>query len=120
MILALVANPRSGGGTDPDTLSELLARNGARVIPVRLDELDAPLPAGTDRVVLAGGDGSVGVAARAAHRAGLPLAVIAAGTANDLARAAGLTTYPRRAGWRPTRPRVPAATRSGTWTATRS
>lgn len=90
MILALVANPRSGGETDPDTLTELLAQDGAQVVLIPLSEIDAPLPPGTDRVVLAGGDGSIGVAARAAHHAGLPLAVIPAGTANDFARAAGL------------------------------
>jgi diacylglycerol kinase (ATP) len=37
--------------------------------------------------VIAGGDGSVGPAAQAAARAGVPLAVIPTGTANDFARA---------------------------------
>lgn len=57
---------------------------------VSLADLDNGLPSGTDRVVVAGGDGSIGVAARAAHDAGVPLAVIPGGTANDFARAVGL------------------------------
>jgi diacylglycerol kinase family enzyme len=38
-------------------------------------------------VVVAGGDGSIGLAARLASHVGAPLAVIPAGTANDFARA---------------------------------
>jgi diacylglycerol kinase (ATP) len=41
---------------------------------------------GVDRIVVAGGDGSVGPAAALAARAGVPLAVVPAGTANDFAR----------------------------------
>ena len=43
-----------------------------------------------DRVVVAGGDGSLGRYAAIAGAAGIPFAVIAAGTANDFARALGL------------------------------
>jgi diacylglycerol kinase family enzyme len=43
-----------------------------------------------DRIVVAGGDGSIGITALIAAEMGLPLAVIAAGTANDFARAMDL------------------------------
>lgn len=92
VLLAVVVNPRSGGGTDPDQVRHLLGRNGAQVVGVPIDELDGPLPTGVDRLVMVGGDGSIGVGARAAHAAGVPLAVVPTGTANDFARAVGLPT----------------------------
>jgi diacylglycerol kinase family enzyme len=42
------------------------------------------------RIIVAGGDGSVGPAAAVAGRAGVPLGVVPVGTANDFARATGL------------------------------
>jgi diacylglycerol kinase (ATP) len=90
MRIVLVANRRSGSGrTDGDRIQSLLEARGADVTPLDLDHLGDPLP-GTDRLVVAGGDGSIGVAARAAHRAGVRLAVLATGTANDFATALGL------------------------------
>jgi YegS/Rv2252/BmrU family lipid kinase len=47
--------------------------------------------------VVAGGDGSIGLAARAAADAGIPLAVVPTGTANDFARALGLPAERDRA-----------------------
>jgi diacylglycerol kinase (ATP) len=41
---------------------------------------------GVDRVVVAGGDGSIAPVAAAAGTAGIPVAVVPAGTANDFAR----------------------------------
>lgn len=90
MLLALVANTRSGDRTDPDHIAKMLERDGARVQVLSLADLAEPLPRDTDRVVVAGGDGSIGAAARAAQAAGLPLAVVPTGTANDFARALGL------------------------------
>ena len=50
-----------------------------------------------DRIVVAGGDGSIGPAAlRSPPSAGLPLAVVPTGTANDFARALGAAARPRR------------------------
>jgi len=97
VILALVANDRSGGRTDPDHIAELLQRAGARVRVLSLTDLAQPLPRGTERIVVAGGDGSIGPAARAALTAGLPLAVVPTGTANDFARALGLPLELERA-----------------------
>jgi diacylglycerol kinase family enzyme len=45
---------------------------------------------GVARIAVAGGDGSIGPAAEAAAKAGVPLAVIPTGTANDFARVMGL------------------------------
>ncbi|GAB3442099.1 diacylglycerol/lipid kinase family protein [Actinophytocola sediminis] len=93
MRIALVANTLSGSGrTDAARIRELLTGYGAEIRPLDLDDLDDPLPDGIERVVVAGGDGSVGVAARAANRAGVPLAVLPTGTANDFATALGLPT----------------------------
>jgi diacylglycerol kinase family enzyme len=88
MRIVLVANRLSGSGrTDADRIRRLLTDAGADVEPWDLDQLGAPLPAGTERLVVAGGDGSVGGAARAAGGAGVPLAVLPTGTANDFAGA---------------------------------
>lgn len=91
MRLALIANARSGGTTDAQAIAGLLRAQGADVAAV-LDVSEAGRAAeGTpERVVVAGGDGSIGPAARTAAAANLPLAVIPTGTANDFARALGL------------------------------
>ena len=102
MRLALVANEASGAGGAGE-VAACLERHGARVHEVPLDRFcdgpeavdDARLDAvaaelGADRLVVAGGDGSIGPAAALAERAGVPLAVIPAGTANDFVRALGL------------------------------
>jgi diacylglycerol kinase (ATP) len=89
--IALVANQLSGSGrTDADRIRACLTGFGAEIHPVELDDLGEPLPEGVERIVVAGGDGSIGVAARAANRAGVPLAVLPTGTANDFATALGL------------------------------
>ena len=84
--VALVANPSSGSGTDPETLAAELRRLGSRVELFELDAADAAARSGAERLVVAGGDGSIAAAAAAASAAGLPLAVIPVGTANDFAR----------------------------------
>jgi diacylglycerol kinase family enzyme len=86
--VALVANEGSGN-SDTSRCAELLARFGAEVRHLGLDELEAD-PSGLHRVVVAGGDGSVAPVAAVAGRAGLPLAVLPVGTANDFARRLGL------------------------------
>ncbi|MEA2142946.1 MAG: hypothetical protein QOI64_1376, partial [Solirubrobacteraceae bacterium] len=101
MRLALIANPHSGTAPDPAELEALLAQDGAAVSYVSIEQIadkdggdlvDGALDAlradgAPDRVVVAGGDGSVGPAALCAAKLGVPLAVIAVGTANDFARA---------------------------------
>jgi len=102
--LALIANPHSGTAPDPAKLEALLSADGAAVSYVPIDQiadkdggdlvdgaLDALTAAGApDRIVVAGGDGSVGPAALSAAKLGVPLSVIAVGTANDFARAKDL------------------------------
>jgi diacylglycerol kinase family enzyme len=87
--IALVSNAASGSSPDGDTLTAALRERGHEVESIGLDEL--PNATGPwERLVVAGGDGSLGPAAAAAMRAAATLAVIPAGTANDFARALGL------------------------------
>jgi YegS/Rv2252/BmrU family lipid kinase len=87
--VALVAN-ESSGASNPSLCAERLRSFGAEVRSFELDELDAAVDCGADRVVVAGGDGSIAPVAAAAGAAGIPLAVVPAGTANDFARRLGL------------------------------
>ena len=99
MVIALAANRASGGGLDPEPLAAAMREHGAEVAihscdPEDLDKIAATRP---DRVVVAGGDGTVGPVAELAGRLGIPLGVIPTGTANDFARAYGLPDDPEEA-----------------------
>ncbi len=85
-MLAFVHNPGSGkadGVSPPD---------GATVL-----QIGDRVPDGAERIVVAGGDGSVGLYAEAAGRLGVPLAVVPVGTANDFARFHGIPDDPSEA-----------------------
>jgi diacylglycerol kinase family enzyme len=84
-----VANERSGS-SDPELCAKTLRSFGAEVRRFEIDEIDAAVASGVDRVVVAGGDGSIAPVAAATGAAGVPVAVIPAGTANDFARRMGL------------------------------
>jgi diacylglycerol kinase family enzyme len=84
-----VANPRSRSG-DPEAVAGQLRSLGARVELFEVGDAERAAAAGCDRLAVAGGDGSIAPAAAAAGAAGVPLAVIPAGTANDFARRMGL------------------------------
>ncbi len=89
MRIALTANTASGGGLDPEPLMEAMRRHGAEVelFGCEPDELERLAAGATpDRIAVAGGDGTIGPAARTAGTLGVPLAVIPVGTANDYAR----------------------------------
>jgi len=105
--IALVANPRSGTAPDTDGLERRLGADGALIGVTPIDKLNpegGALDAGAvanaaralsddgapDRIVVAGGDGSVGLCGRLAEELDIPLAVLAVGTANDFVRAHGL------------------------------
>jgi diacylglycerol kinase (ATP) len=93
--MLLIANPASGSGADVDDLEARLRALGAEPVLVPIDELDdldasGERVQGVQRVVAAGGDGSIGPAAALAAKLGVPLAVVPTGTANDLARALDL------------------------------
>ncbi len=102
MRLALVTNAASGKGTDADEVARRLRGAGATVsvhsfdtgdvsghsaddaVEAAAGEAAAERP---DRLVVAGGDGSIGPVAVTAAAGALPLAVVPTGTANDFARA---------------------------------
>jgi diacylglycerol kinase (ATP) len=88
-LLSLVCNPDSGS-SDPIATADRLRELGAQVNVFGLEEVESALAARPDRVVLAGGDGSVGPVAAAARAARVPLGLVPAGTANDFARELGL------------------------------
>ena len=89
MRIALLANPDSGSG-DADDVAGRLRSHGAEVDSFGLDEAERVASASPERIVVAGGDGSIGCAAGVAARARVPLAVVPVGTANDFASAIGL------------------------------
>lgn len=70
--------------------AEWLRTFGAEVEPFEIHELDRAIAADAERVVVAGGDGSIAPVAAAAGEAGTPLALLPAGTANDFARRMGI------------------------------
>jgi diacylglycerol kinase family enzyme len=92
MRLGLVANTKSGAADRAADVERLLREAGGEVRVLDFDRvcqaLDRPLPevAGVDRIVAAGGDGSLGPAAVQAMEAKVPLAVVPIGTANSFAR----------------------------------
>jgi len=88
--IVLVVNPRSGADVAPEDLEAELRRHGASVQRLATEEKDRAPEAGPDRIVVAGGDGTLAPAADIAAQAGAELAVVPAGTANDFARAMGL------------------------------
>jgi diacylglycerol kinase family enzyme len=96
--LALVVNAGSGGGLETASVAAMLREHGAEVTGFDLDALTGHDPrlaaavAASDRLVVAGGDGTIGLGAVAAREGGAVLAVLPAGTANDFARHADLPT----------------------------
>jgi diacylglycerol kinase family enzyme len=98
--MALIANRASGGGLDPEPFVrelEAQGRNDVEVFGCEDSELEKAAAAGPERLVVAGGDGTVGGVAELAGRLGAPLGVIPTGTANDFARANGLPRDPLEA-----------------------
>ena len=87
--IALLANLDAGRGAAADAVA-CLASLAGDIRRYSLEEVDAAIHSRPERIVVAGGDGSIGRAADAARRARVPLAVIPVGTANDFARALGV------------------------------
>lgn len=93
MRVALITNHRSGSGTDAATLERGLAEHGVQAETFGIEDAERLGQEGGgrfERVVVAGGDGSLGPAAHAAVGLGVPFAVVPTGTANDFARALDL------------------------------
>jgi diacylglycerol kinase family enzyme len=87
--IALLSNPASGQG-DAERAEQLLQAAGAAVETFAIGEAEPAATSGAERLAVAGGDGSIGAAAAAAGAAGIPLAVIPCGTANDFASHLGI------------------------------
>ena len=87
--LALLANTASGDG-GADEVESILRSRGAEVAAFPIAERERALTTEPDRIVVAGGDGSIACVAACAARSGRPLAVIPTGTANDFASGVGL------------------------------
>lgn len=87
MRVLLIANAKSGTSTDATKIADLLRAAGAEPRQIDIDEVEGADPGDAERIVVAGGDGSIGLAARLAANHGLSLGVIPTGTANDFARA---------------------------------
>lgn len=92
MRVALIANQAAGGGLDPEPLARAMRAHGAEVTAYGCDAADLERAAGAapQRLVVAGGDGTVGAVAQLAGQLDVPLGVIPGGTANDFVRAARL------------------------------
>lgn len=88
----LAVNPDSGGTTDSDALVAAAREHSPAIEVIELGDLAHLHAYDVDRIVVAGGDGSVGGAFAAAHRCGAALGVIPTGTANDFAGALALPT----------------------------
>lgn len=96
MRIALVANPESGSAdeADPGAMIEAL---GAEVVRFPIERASQAAGDDVERIAVAGGDGSIAPAALAAVEAGVELAVIPLGTANDFAERMGIPDEPAAA-----------------------
>lgn len=83
--VALVVNGGSGGSPAARELTEGLEACGARVSLHPFEELGEIDLERAERVIVAAGDGGVGPCAELCRSAGVPLALIPSGTANDFA-----------------------------------
>lgn len=88
--IALVLNSRSGSVGNPDDLTNAIRARCDHLTVHAIDAAEAAAATKPDRLIVAGGDGSLGTAFAAADRHDLTLGVIPAGTANDFARALDL------------------------------
>jgi YegS/Rv2252/BmrU family lipid kinase len=87
--VTLICNPQSGRGVDADGTADRIRRLGAEIVELA-DSPEEARAEGAERLVVVGGDGTIAPAAALAARRGIPLAIVAGGTANDFARAVGL------------------------------
>jgi diacylglycerol kinase (ATP) len=93
MQVTLLLNPDAGpSAVSPDQLREAVESAGHRVElrPIRTGDMAAVLRDPGDLVVVAGGDGTVGRAMKALAGSPVPLAILPAGTANNIATSLGI------------------------------
>jgi YegS/Rv2252/BmrU family lipid kinase len=93
----LLVNPRARRGAEG--AEEIAARLRGTGLGLIVEQADAPSAyadlirrhaRAVDRIVVAGGDGSINLVVQVLVQAGLPLAIIPFGTANNMARTLGL------------------------------
>jgi diacylglycerol kinase (ATP) len=87
-------NEDAGDGVSPDEIRGVVERHGHELVNVvsKVAEAERLLEEPSDLVVAAGGDGTVSaVARRVAAGAGVPLAILPLGTANNIASSLGHT-----------------------------
>jgi diacylglycerol kinase (ATP) len=94
--VAFIANRAAGSGLDPEPLARAMRERGAQVEVFSCEdaELERAAQHEPERLVVAGGDGTVAGVAELAGRLDVPLGVIPGGTANDFVRASGLPLDP--------------------------
>ena len=87
MRVGLIFNEQAGDATTRQDLVARIVRHGHSVEAVasHLDGVGALPLSGIDVVAVAGGDGTVGAALAAMPDAGLPIALVPTGTANNIA-----------------------------------
>jgi YegS/Rv2252/BmrU family lipid kinase len=100
----LVANPGSRRGSEAlRPVESVFAERGIALVPIDPSDRETltnrlcDQATGADLIVAVGGDGTANSVAAATFRTGLPLGLIPAGTANDLARTLGLPLDPAEA-----------------------
>lgn len=94
--VVLLVNESSGSGSGPSgrEMAAVMRAEGAEPHLMPADRPGEAAAVRPDRIVVATGDGGVAPAAEAAGAAGVPLAVVPNGTANDFARRMGLPDDP--------------------------
>src|SRR5262245_25045802 len=92
MRVSLLYNPSAGEATSFEKVRRALERAGhAIVLEIEKDsDFERVVDEPVDFVVVAGGDGTVRTAARALAGAGVPLAILPLGTANNVAKSLGI------------------------------
>jgi diacylglycerol kinase (ATP) len=87
---ALIVSSGSGRGIEPDEIVGRFHGFGVGVQVFERESMVRVAEAAPERIVVAGGDGSIGPAAELASRTRAPLAVLPVGTANNFAAAKGI------------------------------
>jgi diacylglycerol kinase (ATP) len=98
MNLMLYYSRSAGAGVTLDEIRDVVTQAGHRLVRIveRHSKGAKLLDASADLVVAAGGDGTVGAAARAMAGSGVPLAILPFGTANNVARSLGIEGRPEQ------------------------
>jgi diacylglycerol kinase (ATP) len=97
--VSLVHNPHAGGGRalNGDEILAAVKMLGWRVDVISRDDLDTALRNPGHAVLVAGGDGTVGLVAKRLVGTRIPVAVIPTGTVNNVARTLGIAVDARTA-----------------------